>query len=421
MKMLILGLGYVGSTMAACLTKSGHTVVGIDNNASKVAAVAHGRSPVREPEVEGLLSAALDQGLLLTAADIGDHVLDADLAVVCVGTPSHQDGLLDMSHVGSVAGELGAAVRRRPAGAPPLLCVFRSTMLPGSMDTLVIPAMAAAAGAPPGERYEVAFNPEFLRESVAVADYFQPPKIVVGERQPGVTARLRGLYDGIDAPLFEVPFRVAEMIKMVDNTFHALKVAFANEIGRVAAAAAVEVDQLMSLFLADHKLNISEAYLRPGRPFGGSCLPKDVAALCAFARRSAVDAPVIGQVLPSNAVHQAALAARVAAALQPGALVLLAGITFKAGTDDLRESPMVYLARGLLDRGHSVMIYDQDLDGSDLVGENLQFVRRHLPEIADLLVDDLAQALWRRPLVVRAKPLPAAVPAGLKIIDVDAL
>jgi GDP-mannose 6-dehydrogenase len=420
-KVLVLGLGYVGSTMAACLAKSGHTVVGIDTNPGKLARVAAGRSPVREPEVDALLAAALGQGLLLTAVDIGDHVLDADLAVVCVGTPSRPNGLLDMSQVAAVAGELGTAVCRRPAEAAPLLCIFRSTMLPGTMETLVIPRMAATAGAPPGDRYEVAFNPEFLRESVAVADYFRPPKIVVGERQRGLTQRLRGLYDGIDAPLFEVPFRVAEMIKMVDNTFHALKVTFANEIGRVAAAAAVDVDQLMALFLADRKLNISEAYLRPGGPFGGSCLPKDVAALCAFARSGAVDAPVIGHVLQSNATHQASLIQRVTAALPAGGPVLLAGITFKAGTDDLRESPMVYLARSLVDRGHSLMIYDQDLNDCDLVGENLRFVRQHLPEIFDLLVDDLEQALRGKPVVVRAKPLPVPAPAGLKIIDVDAL
>jgi GDP-mannose 6-dehydrogenase len=421
MKVLVLGLGYVGSTMAACLAKSGHTVVGIDPNPGKLAMVAAGRSPVREPEVDALLAAALGQGLLLAAADLREHVLDADLAVVCVGTPSRPDGLLDMSHVAAVAGQLGAAVCARPAEAVPLLCILRSTMQPGTMETLVVPAMAAAAGAPPGDRYEVAFNPEFMRESVAIADYFQPSKIVVGERRAGVTQRLRGLYDGIDAPLFEVPFRVAEMIKLVDNTFHALKVTFANEIGRVAAAAAVDVDQLIALFLADRKLNISEAYLRPGGPFGGSCLPKDVEAFCGFARDSAVDAPVIGHVLESNAAHQAALIRRVAAALPAGATVLLAGITFKAGTDDLRQSPMVYLARSLLDRGHSLMIYDQDLTDCELVGENLQFVRRHLPEMFDLLVQDLEQALRTHPVVVRAKPLPVPAPAGLKIIDVDAL
>jgi GDP-mannose 6-dehydrogenase len=421
MKILVLGVGYVGSTMAACLAKSGHTVVGIDPNRGKLAMMAAGRSPVREPEVEALLSAALGRGLLSTAADLGDHVLDADLAVVCVGTPGQADGLLDPRHVAAVAGELGAAIRRRSAAAAPLLCVFRSTMVPGTMETLVVPTMTAAAGAPPGGRYEVAFNPEFLRESVAVADYFEPPKIVVGERQPGVTARLRGLYDGIEAPLFEVPFRVAEMSKIVDNAFHALKVAFGNEIGRVAAAAAVDLDRLMPLFLADRKLNVSEAYLRPGGPFGGSCLPKDVAALCALARREAVDAPVIGHVLSSNAAHQAALTRRVADALPPGAPVLLAGVTFKAGTDDLRESPMVYLARSLLDRGHAVMIYDRDLNERDLVGENLQFVNRHLPELFDLLVDDLAQALQKRPVVVRARPLPVPMPAGLEIIDLDAL
>ncbi len=420
MKLLILGLGYVGSTMAACLTKAGHRVVGVDKNPSKLATVAAGRSPVREPEVEALLAAAVARGLLSTAADIGGHVRDADLALVCVGTPSGPGGLLDMSYVRAVAEELGAAVGRRPPEAPPLLCVFRSTMVPGTMETAVIPTMTAAAGGPPGARYEVAFNPEFLRESVAIADYFRPPKIVIGERQPGVTQRLRGLYDQIDAPVFEVSFRVAEMIKMVDNTFHALKVTFANEIGRIAAAAAVDVDQLIRLFLADRKLNISEAYLRPGGPFGGSCLPKDVAALCAFARQGAVDAPVIGHVLQSNAAHQAALTRRVAAAVPAGVPVLLAGITFKAGTDDLRESPMVYLARSLLNRGHALTIYDQDLGGCEFVGENLQFVRRHLPNIFDLLVDDIEQALAARPVVIRAKPLPVPVPAGLEIIDVDA-
>ena len=419
MKLIVLGLGYVGSTMAACLTRAGHQVVGIDNNPGKVAAVAAGRSPVREPEVEPLLAAAVGRGLLSSAGDIGDHVLDAAVAVICVGTPAGPEGLLDTSHVRAVAEELGRAVRRRAAGALPLLCVFRSTVLPGAMDTLVIPAMTAAAGEPPGGRYEVAYSPEFLRETVAIADYFRPPKIVIGERRRGVTGQLCGLYAGIDAPLFEVSFRVAELIKIVDNTFHALKVAFANEIGRVAAAAAVDVEELIRLFLADHKLNISEAYLRPGEPFGGSCLPKDVAALCALARQGAVEAPVIGHVLESNAVHQAALNQRVAGALPPGAPVLLAGITFKVGTDDVRGSPLVHLARCLLDRGHTLTIFDQDLHGSEFVGENLRFVRQHLPELPTLLVADLEQALKAGPVVVRAKPLPVAAPAGLKIIDLD--
>ena len=393
--------------MAACLAKGDHAVVGIDKSAAKLAAVAAGRSPVREPEVAELLKAALDRGLLSTAADIGDHVLDADVAMVCVGTPARADGSLETSFVRAVAEELGGAVRRRPAEAAPLLCVFRSTMLPGTMETLVVPAITAAAGAPPGARYEVAFNPEFLRESVAIADYFQPSRIVVGERYPGATQRLRGLYDGIVAPLFEVSFRVAEMIKMVDNTFHALKVAFANEIGRVAAAASVDVDQLITMFLADRKLNISDAYLRPGMPFGGSCLPKDVAALCAFARQHDVGIPLIGHVMPSNTAHQAALTRRVLDALPPGAPVLLVGLTFKADTDDLRESPLVHLARSVLDRGHSLMIYDRDLIGCELVGENLQFVRRHLPEIAELLVDDLEDGA-----TLAAGGGPSQAPAG---------
>ena len=419
MKILVLGLGYVGSTMAACLTKCGHAVVGIDKSAGKVAAVAAGRSPVREPGVAQLLNGALERGLLSTAVDLGDHALDADVAMVCVGTPARADGSLEMRFVRSVAEELGAAVSRRPAEAGPLLCVFRSTMLPGTMETLVLPVLAVAAGAPPGERYEVAFNPEFLRESVAIADYFQPARVVIGERHPGATQRLRGLYDGIEAPLFEVSFRVAEMIKMVDNTFHALKVAFANEIGRVATAANVDLDELVTMFLADHKLNISEAYLRPGVPFGGSCLPKDVAALCAFASQHEVGLPLIGHVMPSNAVHQAALNRRVLDAVPSGAPVLLVGVTFKADTDDLRESPLVYLAKAILDRGHALRIYDPDLMGCDLVGDNLQFVSRHLPELPDLLVEDLDAALRSNPVVVRAKRL--TLPAGVTIVDINQL
>jgi GDP-mannose 6-dehydrogenase len=417
MKIVVLGLGYVGSTMAACLTKDEHAVVGIDKNASKLAAVAEGRSPVREPGVAELLKAALERGLLSTATEVGDHVLDADVAMVCVGTPARPDGSLETSSVCAVAEELGTAVRRRPGQAAPLLCVFRSTMLPGTMETLVLPTIAAAAGAPPGARYEVAFNPEFLRESVGITDYFEPPRIVVGERHIGATQRLGGLYDGIRAPLFEVSFRAAEMIKMVDNTFHALKVAFGNEIGRIAAVASVDVDQLIAMFLADRKLNISEAYLRPGMPFGGSCLPKDVAALCMFANEQGVAIPLIGHVMPSNTAHQAALTRRVLDALPSGAPVLLAGLTFKAKTDDLRESPLVYLARSVLDRGHPLMIYDQDLIGCELIGENLHFVRRHLPEIFGLLVDDLDVALRSQPVVIRAKPLPVSLPAGLTTID----
>ena len=206
---------------------------------------------------------------------------------------------------------------------------------------------------------------------------------------------------------------------MVDNSFHALKVAFANEIGRIAVATEVDVDKLMKLFIADRKLNISEAYLRPGGPFGGSCLPKDVAALCALAHHVGVEAPVIGHVLESNAVHQQVLNHRIAAALPPGAPVLLTGITFKAGTDDLRGSPLVYLARSLLDRGHSVMIYDQDIADSKFTGENLRFILRHLPEIEKLLVDDLNRALSLRPVVIQVKPLPASAATDLEIVEVD--
>ncbi|HSA81570.1 MAG TPA: nucleotide sugar dehydrogenase [Geminicoccaceae bacterium] len=423
MKIMVLGLGYVGATVAVCLADRGHVVVGVDRSRAKATAMAAGNPPVREPGLEPLLRKGLAAGRLVTACDPTDHCGDADLAVVCVGTPPNADGTLSSASVLRVAGRLGAAARSRSPDRPPLLCVFRSTVMPGTMEHLVLPAMIGAAGEPPGQRYEVAFNPEFLRESVAVADFAHPPKIVIGERFPGASARLRGLYDDLDAPLFEVSFALAELIKLVDNGFHALKVAFANEVGRIAAATGVDARRLMQLVVADTKLNVSPAYLAPGAPFGGSCLPKDLAALGAIAHQHQVEVPVLANVLPSNAAHRAALLAKVRALAEPPARLLFCGLTFKPGTDDLRESPMVHLARDLIALGYRVALHDPDLEGVELTGQNLQFVLAQLPDLHARLIESAAIAPADYDLIVCAKPGAAPDPPipALPLVDVTQL
>jgi GDP-mannose 6-dehydrogenase len=404
MKIVVCGLGYVGTTAAACLLKDGHRVVGVDISRDKVGQVAAGCAPVSEEGVGAMLAAGRADGRLSAATALGATLDDADMALVCVGTPSAANGALDLSHVIAVAGQIGGAIRNGPPRARPLLVVFRSTMPPGSMDGAVMPALAASAGEAPGARYEAAFNPEFLRESTAVADYYAPAKIVIGERAPGAARRLYGLYGGIAAPLFEMPFAAAELVKLTDNAFHALKVAFGNEIGRIALALGVAPGQVAEAFLSDTKLNISPAYLRPGGPFGGSCLPKDVRAIAALAAQRGVETPVLANAMSSNDAHKRFLAQLVIARLAPGAAVLLLGLSFKTATDDMRESPLVDLAETLIGKGCDLRIHDPDLKGRKLVGANLRFVERHLPHLSRLLVEDIADA-GRPALVVRGKAM----------------
>ncbi len=422
MKILICGLGYVGVTAAACLVGGGHDVVGIDVDPRKVGDVAAGRSPVSEPGVAGLLARGAADGRLSAAQSVGAHLVGADIALVCVGTPSSPSGALETRNVGAVAAELGKAIAALPPEAKPPLIVMRSTLPPGTMDSLVLPTLAAEAG-PPGDAYEVAFNPEFLRESTAIADYHTPSRIVIGERLPGASQNLRGLYDGIDAPVFELSFAAAELVKLADNAFHAIKVTFGNEIGRLALDLGVAPGPLMDAFLADTQLNISPAYLRPGGPFGGSCLPKDVRAINALAASRGISAPLLGSALPSNAAHKSWLADRVMAEAGRGATVLLLGLSFKNASDDLRESPLIDLAETLIGKGYDLRIHDPDLTGRDLFGANLRFVEERLPHLSCLLIDDVTRDVVPD-LVVVGKPMPAvqaALDPAWPVIDIARL
>jgi GDP-mannose 6-dehydrogenase len=408
MKIVICGLGYVGATTTACLLKDGHTVRGIDPDPRKLADVAAGRSPVSEPGVTELLAAGVAASRLSVSPAVGNNLRGADLVFVCVGTPLTQTGNLDLSQIVAVVREIGAAVAALPSGERGPVIVIRSTIRPGTMEETVVPSLADSAGMPPGDRYEIAFNPEFLRESSAIEDYYSPAKVVIGESEPGRTNRLRGVYDSIEVPLFELPFAAAEMIKLTDNAFHALKVAFGNEIGRLALDLGVDPQPVMDAFLADRKLNISPSYLRPGGPFGGSCLPKDVRAINALAGARVVDVPVLSAALPSNTAHKSFLAERVMARLQPGDTVLLLGLSFKSETDDLRESPLVDLAETLIGKGYDLKIHDPDLKGRTLIGANLRFIDDRLPHLSRLLVGDVVD-VTKPALVVVGKPMPEIV------------
>lgn len=423
MRIAILGLGYVGTTTAACLAKSGHHVLGVDINPEKVALIGAGRSPVVEPLVEELLSAGVAEGRVRSALAIEGELDNLDMVIICVGTPSRADGKLDLSHLLESTRQLGHAIRSRRAAAP-LLLVFRSTMPPGTMSRLVLPTLERAAGEPPGPRWEAAFNPEFLRESTAVKDYFAPPKIVIGEREPGITRRLLGIYDAIEAPLFEVPLMVAEMGKFVDNSWHAVKVAFANEIGRIAIARGIDPQAVAEIFLADTKLNVSPYYLRPGGPYGGSCLPKDLSGMLALARDSGLAVPVLAGARDSNGLHLSWLAQAVRAKLAPPGPILLLGLSFKAGTDDLRNSPLLDLAEILVEGGYELAIYDPDVDPARLVGVNFAVAAEHQATLMDRMTQDLEGAAARARLIVLGKPIPgvrARLPAGVPVLDVPRL
>lgn len=423
LRIAMFGLGYVGTTSAACLLKAGHDVIGIDVNAEKLDVFGRGRSPVVEPEVGELLAEGFAQGRLQAAARIDPWLDQLDVAMVCVGTPSRADGKLELTHLLEVARQLGHTVARRQT-AEPLLLVFRSTVPPGTTEELVLPTLADAAGEPPGRRYEVAFNPEFLRESTAVRDYFAPPKIVIGERRPGLTEGLRGIYAGIEAPLFEVPFKVAEAIKFVDNSFHALKVAFANEVGRICLAQGIDPQAVTDVFLADTKLNVSPAYLRPGGPYGGSCLPKDLGAMIALAAEHGVAAPLLDGVRRSNQSHLQHIVATIRRLVPPPGPVLQLGLSFKAGTDDLRNSPLVDLAEELVRGGYELRLFDPDVDPARLLGANFARAAEHRGTVLARVHTDLAAAVDGAALVIHGKTIPGAragLPANVPVLDITRL
>jgi len=395
MKVSVFGLGYVGTVSAACLARDGHRVVGCDVVPAKAAALSAGQSPIYEPGLDSVVAAAVAAGRLRATTDVRECVAQSEMALVCVGTPSDEAGRLNTAHVRHVCEQLGDALRETSA---PFSVVVRSTVLPGTTGGLLAPILEERSGRKRGQGLQVCFNPEFLREATALEDYDNPPKVVVGCDDLAGARRVSSLYAHLDAPLFHTSLHAAEMVKYLDNVFHALKITFANEVGAIARAVGVDSHDVMRIFCADRKLNISEHYLWPGFAFGGSCLPKDLRALVAQAQDLGLAVPLLQSIATSNR-EQVVRAKELVLSATPdrgrAPRVAVLGVAFKAGTDDVRESPSVALCQELLEAGCEVQVYDPRIHPEQQLGAMRAYVERHLPRLPELLVaDGLALLEW---------------------------
>jgi GDP-mannose 6-dehydrogenase len=388
MKISIFGLGYVGAVSAGCLATSGHEVIGVDPNQKKVDLINAGSTPIIEKDIGEMIAATVASGHLRATTDVRDAVLGSDMSLICVGTPSQLNGNLDLSHVRKVCEQIGGALRERNDFH---VVVARSTMLPGSMTTVVIPTLEAASGKKAGIDFGVCNNPEFLREGTAVYDYYHPPKTVIGETDERAGDLLVKLYEKMDAPLVRTDVATAEMVKYTDNTWHAVKVAFANEIGNICKAIGIDGHKVMEIFCQDTKLNLSPYYMKPGFAFGGSCLPKDVRALTYKARSLDLELPLLDSILPSNRKQ---VEKGVKMIVDKGSRkVGILGFSFKAGTDDLRESPMVDVIETLLGKGFELKLFDKNVNLAALTGANQDYILNHIPHISKLMVNSMEEVL----------------------------
>jgi len=418
MKIAVFGLGYVGVVSAACLARDGHHVVGVDPNAIKVDFLRQGRSPIVEPGLEPLIAAAVAAGRLSAGSDPAVAAAQCDVLMVCVGTPGQANGSLDLSYVRRVVQQIGEQLG---GAAAYKVVVIRSTLLPGSMQSVVIPILEGASRRQAGRDFGVCINPEFLRESSAIHDYDHPPKTVIGASDERAAEMVRELYAALSAPLVLTDVRTAEMVKYIDNSWHALKVSFANEVGRLCKAMDLDARLAMRLFCMDTKLNISSAYLRPGFAFGGSCLPKDLRALTYQGRLLDVDTPVLSSILASNQLHIAHALAMIRATGRRR--VGLLGLSFKEGTDDLRESPIVTLAELLIGKGYELTVFDRNVSLASLLGANREYILNHIPHIGRLMVERAELLLEQSEVVVVASAEPEfarlldKLPAGKSVID----
>lgn len=417
MRVSVFGLGYVGCVTAVGLARAGHEVLGVDISPDKVAMVNDAVPPVVEPGLKEALAKAVAERRLRGTLSSEEAVRATDLSLVCVGTPGRANGQIDVGAVERVACEIGSALAGR---STPHTVVLRSTVLPGTTERVFIPALRAGAGCDLGPSVRVAVNPEFMREGSALKDFAQPPLTLVGCEDSATIFFLRSLYAGVKSPFVHTALRTAEMLKYVSNSFHALKISFANEIGDIAAAFGVDGQELMRIFLMDRKLNVSEAYLRPGFAFGGSCLPKDLRALLHAARSADISAPLLSSVLPSN---EGQVRRQVEAILGTRKRRIgVVGLSFKPGTDDLRESPMVTLVETLIGKGCDVRILDRNVAIARLVGANRRYIEEEIPHIASLMCGSVEALLAHAEVLVvgntgeeAASALAAAAPKHIVI------
>ena len=395
MNVSVFGLGYVGSVSAASFAADGHTVVGVDVNPEKVASLNEGRSPIVEKGLETLIRDNAANGRLRATTSTREAVAATDLSLICVGTPSRRNGSLDLSYLERVCEQIGEALKDKTAYH---VVVVRSTVLPGTTHDVVIPALERTSGKQYGTGFGVTVNPEFLREGTAIHDFRNPPMTLVGHNYRSDAQPTEGLYTKVEAPLVTTSIRTAEMIKYASNTWHALKVCFANEVGNLCKRLDIDSHEVMDIFCRDEKLNLSSYYMRPGFAFGGSCLPKDVRAMQYRAKEVDLDMPVIQSILGSNDLQ---IKHAIDMVVETGKKrVGLLGFSFKAGTDDLRESPIVILAEALLGKGYALSIYDRNVSLARLVGANKEYINKQIPHLSSLLTESIDTVLETSDVIV---------------------
>ena len=400
MKISIFGMGYVGCVSAACLARDGHGVVGVDLSPVKLELLRSGKAPIVEEGIQELTRQAIAAGRLRVTSDSAAAISDSDLSFICVGTPSSPNGAQDLSAVRRVAETIGTALAKKKGFHT---VVLRSTVTPGTTDDLVRAALTTRSGKRPGADFGTCFQPEFLREGSSIRDYDQPPFTLVGSDSDASIEALKSLFGHSPCEFITTDIRTAEALKVVCNAFHALKITFANEIGRIASALEIDGRQVMSLVCRDTRLNISPAYLKPGFAFGGSCLPKDLRALAYVARAHDVESPVLNAILPSNLIHIERVVERVLAEKRRDIGML--GLSFKAGTDDLRESPLVMLAERLLGKGMRISIHDPEVSLSRLIGANKSYIEEAIPHLGELLRPTAAEVIRGANIIIAGQSL----------------
>ena len=399
MKISIFGLGYVGAVSAACFAKEGHDVVGVDVNPTKVEIINAGRSPIVEEGINELISQMVAAGCLRATVDVRDAIENSDVSLICVGTPSNDNGSLKLDYVKRVSQEIGEAIANKPGEH---IVVVRSTMLPGTIDSLVKPTLEVFSNKRAGKDFHVCINPEFLREGTSIRDFYAPPFTLIGTDSPDAGEILKCLYSKIEAPIYITGVKAAEMVKYACNCFHGLKVSFANEIGNICKQLEIDSHEVMDVFSKDTKLNLSPYYLRPGFAFGGSCLPKDLRALQYKAKELDVKVPVLDAALESNLLQIERAVQMIVATGKKKIGVL--GFAFKAGTDDLRESPVVSVIERLIGKGYNVKLYDKEVSVARLVGANKEYIESEIPHISNLMADTVEEVLEHSDVVLIGNP-----------------
>ena len=395
MDIAVFGLGYVGCVSAACLAQEGHNVIGVDIAQPKVEMINSGRCPIIEPDLENLIASAVNSGKLFATTNVLDAIQRSNVSLICVGTPSHSNGSLDLTFVKNVCKQIGSALKSKNEYH---LVVIRSTMLPGTVEGIVVPILQESSGKRIGDNFDVCVNPEFLREGSSLRDFYDPPFTLIGAESEFAADMVLQLYTSLHAPYYVLSLRAAEMIKYACNSFHALKVGFANEIGNLCKAHNIDSHIVMDVFCKDEKLNLSPYYLKPGFAFGGSCLPKDLRALLHRAKDMDLDLPLLSSILPSNRLQ---VERTVELVLQCGKKRIgMLGLSFKAGTDDLRESPIVALIEALLGKGMQLAVYDRNVALAQIFGANKQYIEHVIPHISRLMRGTVDEVLEVSDVVV---------------------